>query len=92
MAKTDNLTDFLTGVAGAIRTKKGTTALINPQDFESEIGSIDTAKPEQNKTLTVTENGTQTVLKSPLKILLTTTNFLYGISTKVVSIRRNRDG
>lgn len=36
MAKTDNLTDFLTGVAGAIRTKKGTTALINPQDFESE--------------------------------------------------------
>ena len=42
MAKTDNLTDFLTGVADAIRTKKGTTALINPQDFESEIASITT--------------------------------------------------
>lgn len=69
MAKTDNLTDFLTGVAGAIRTKKGTTALINPQDFESEIGSIDTAKPEQNKTLTVTENGIQTVKPDTGKVL-----------------------
>ena len=69
MAKTDNLTDFLTGVAGAIRTKKGTTALINPQDFESEIGSINTAKPEQTKTLTVTENGTQTVKPDTGKVL-----------------------
>ena len=42
MAKTDNLTDFLTGVADAIRTKKGTTAKINPQNFETEIGSIET--------------------------------------------------
>lgn len=69
MAKTDNLTDFLTGVAGAIRTKKGTTAKINPQDFESEIGSINTAKPEQTKTLTVTENGTQTVKPDTGKVL-----------------------
>lgn len=69
MAKIDNLTDFLTGVAGAIRTKKGTTALIDPQDFESEIGSIDTTKPEQNKTLTVTENGIQTVKPDTGKVL-----------------------
>ena len=69
MAKTDNLTDFLTGVAGAIRTKKGTTAKIDPQDFESEIGSIDTAKPEQNKTLTVISNGTQTVKSDTGKVL-----------------------
>lgn len=40
MAKNNNLTDFLTGVADAIRTKKGTSDLINPQDFESEISSI----------------------------------------------------
>lgn len=69
MAKTDNLTDFLTGVAGAIRSKKGTTALIDPQDFESEIGSIDTAKPEQTKTLTVTKNGTQSVAPDSGKVL-----------------------
>lgn len=42
MAKNNNLTDFLTGVAGAIREKKGTSALINPQDFDSEILSIQT--------------------------------------------------
>lgn len=42
MAKNNNLTDFLTGVADAIRTKKGTTELINPQNFENEILSIET--------------------------------------------------
>ena len=42
MAKNNNLTDFLTDVADAIRTKKGTTAKINPQDFSSEIASIPT--------------------------------------------------
>lgn len=41
MAKNDNLTDFLVDVADAIREKKGTTAKINPQDFASEIASIE---------------------------------------------------
>lgn len=40
MAKDDNLKDFLTDVADAIREKKGTTDLINPQDFSAEIASI----------------------------------------------------
>jgi hypothetical protein len=40
MAKNDNLKDFLTDVADAIREKKGSTDLINPQDFSSEIASI----------------------------------------------------
>ena len=40
MAKNDNLKDFLTDVADAIRGKKGTTNLINPQDFSAEIASI----------------------------------------------------
>ena len=42
MAKNNNLTDFLTDVANAIRTKKGTTGTINPQNFSSEIASIST--------------------------------------------------
>ena len=42
MAKNNNLTDFLTDVANAIRSKKGTTDLINPQDFSAEIASIET--------------------------------------------------
>lgn len=40
MSKQDNLTDFLTDVADAIREKKGTTDLINPQDFSSEIKNL----------------------------------------------------
>lgn len=40
MAKNDNLKDFLKDVADAIRDKKGTTGLINPQDFSAEIASI----------------------------------------------------
>lgn len=49
MAKTDNLTDFLTDIADAIREKKGTTEKINPQDFSSEIASIESggsSKPQ----------------------------------------------
>lgn len=42
MAKNNNLTDFLTDVANAIRTKKGTTGTIDPQSFSSEIASIST--------------------------------------------------
>ena len=40
MAKNNNLTDLLKSVADAIRAKKGTTDLINPQNFDAEIASI----------------------------------------------------
>lgn len=42
MSKADNLKDFLVDLANAIREKKGTTGKINPQDFSSEIMSIET--------------------------------------------------
>lgn len=56
MAKNNNLSDFLTGVANAIRTKKGTTSTINAQDFESEIESIQTGITPTG-TLDITSNG-----------------------------------
>ena len=40
MSKQNNLTDFLTDVANAIRSKKGTTDLINPQNFSAEITAL----------------------------------------------------
>lgn len=46
MAKNDNLTDFLTDVANAIREKKGTSNLINPQNFSDEIKSIESGGGE----------------------------------------------
>lgn len=42
MARTDNLTNFLTDVAGAIKDKKGTTEPISPANFDTEIASIET--------------------------------------------------
>lgn len=41
MSKQNNLTDFLTDVADAIREKKGTTDKINPQNFSEEIRGIE---------------------------------------------------
>lgn len=42
MAKSNNLKDFLTDVADAIRSKTGEAGLINPQDFSARIASIQT--------------------------------------------------
>lgn len=41
MSKSDNLTDFLTDIADAIREKKGISNKINPQNFSAEIRSIE---------------------------------------------------
>ena len=40
MANTDYLKNFLTDVANAIREKKGSAGLINPQDFSNEIRNL----------------------------------------------------
>jgi hypothetical protein len=42
MAKNNNLGDFLTDIANAIREKKGMSGAINAQDFAGEIESIST--------------------------------------------------
>lgn len=42
MARIDTLTNFLTDVANAIRSKKGTTDTISPANFDTEIESIET--------------------------------------------------
>lgn len=57
MAKNDNLTDFLTDVADAIRAKKGTTDKINPQNFSAEIASITTGGGEGDSDMPVIGDG-----------------------------------
>lgn len=61
MARTDNLADFLTDIADSIRAKKGTTEPISAGDFDIDITSIETIPKLQSKSLTITENGTQTI-------------------------------
>lgn len=60
MAKNNNVKDFTKDVADAIRAKKGTTALINPQNFSNEIASIETG--EYNVESVVNEDGTTQTL------------------------------
>lgn len=40
MAKTNNLTDFLTSLAAKFRAKLGTSGTINPQDFEDKVDDV----------------------------------------------------
>ena len=47
MAKTDNLSDFLTDVANSIRTRTGTSEQINAQDFSNKILSIQGLVPKK---------------------------------------------
>lgn len=48
----NNLSDYLTTVAKAIKTKKGTSAQINAQDFPEEIASIETGIDTSDATAT----------------------------------------
>ena len=60
MAKTDNLTDFLTNIADAIRTVEGSTNAINPQDFEAKITALTISTPIEIST----DAGMEAVLTS----------------------------
>ena len=63
MSKANNLTDFLIDVANAIRSKKGTTTPINPQDFSDEIASISATPKLQAKTASA--SATSNVVVTP---------------------------
>lgn len=42
MARIDNLSNFLTDIADSIRSKKGTTDKLSPENFDTEIEGIET--------------------------------------------------
>lgn len=52
MAKNNNLTDFVTDIADAIRAKCGTTGTINPQDFSKFVGGMPFYKKLETRDLT----------------------------------------
>lgn len=57
MARINNLTNFLTDVATAIRTKKGSEATIAAEDFDTEILNLPSQGEYQDKSLEITTNG-----------------------------------
>lgn len=63
MPKNNNLTDFVTDLANAIRAKCGTTGTINPQDFSKFVGGMPFFKFRE--TVDITANSA-TEFKLPL--------------------------
>lgn len=61
MSKSNNLTDFLTDVANAIREKKRVSGEINPQNFSEEIKGIKTEAKLEEQSVKYTSNGKRTV-------------------------------
>lgn len=62
MARTNNLTDFLTDVSSAIKQKTGDNTPIPASEFDTEILSIETGGNYQSKTLNVAQNGNYNLL------------------------------
>ena len=62
MARTNNLTNFLTDVSSAIKQKTGDNTPIPASDFDTEILSIETGGNYQSKTLNVAQNGNYNLL------------------------------
>lgn len=58
MARTDTLRNFLTDVASAIKTKKGSDTIIPAANFDTEILSLPSQGTYQQKTIQITQNGT----------------------------------
>jgi hypothetical protein len=61
MARTDTLTNFLTDVSSAIKTKLGSQNTIPASEFDTKIMQIETGGTYQNKEITVNQNGQFTV-------------------------------
>ena len=57
MARTNNLTNFLTDVASAIKQKTGDNTPILASEFDVEILAIPAQGTYQEKELTITQNG-----------------------------------
>lgn len=62
MARTNNLTNFLTDVAGAIKTKKGSQTAIQASNFDTEILNLPSQGTYQQKAVTISSNTVTTVI------------------------------
>lgn len=64
MSKSNNVTDFYTDVANAIREKRGTTAKIAPSDMATQIAAIPALQPTLNAP-TVSLSSTTLTMTNP---------------------------
>lgn len=79
------LTEFLTNIANAIRGKKGTTALINAQDFATEITNLPSGGGESKLPQVVDRTVTE-ITASDLAGVTKIGNYAFGGCTALVSV------
>ena len=64
MARVNNLSNFLTDVASAIKTKKGSETNIPAANFDTEILALPSQGVYEQRVLNISANGTQTITPS----------------------------
>lgn len=64
MARINNLTNFLTDVATAIKTKKGSEVSIPATNFDTEILALPSQGVYEQRVLNISANGSQTITPS----------------------------
>ena len=83
MARTNNLNDFLTDVAGAIKEKTGDSTAIPASQFDTKIRSIETGGNYQAKTVEYTTNGTRQIVPDTNYDALSEVNVTVNVPTPV---------
>ncbi len=78
MARTDNLTNFLTDVADAIREKKSSAGTIQASNFDTEISNISTISFETT-TLILNDMGGGSIMSNTYLIIETFANNQSGL-------------
>lgn len=94
MARTDTLNNFLTDVAGAIKEKKGSSTSIPAANFDTEIRNLPSQGTYEEKSVTITQNGTQNVVPDSgydalSRVSITTAVPEKQLQTKSVTIQNN---
>lgn len=94
MARINNLTNFLNDVSSAIKEKLGDNTPIPASQFDTKIASIETGGNYQQKSITISSNGTQIITPDENydaieQLTITTSVPVYSLQTKSVQITSN---
>ena len=92
MARIDNLINFLTDVASAIRTKKDSEATIAAEDFDTEILNLPSQGEYQDKSLEITTNGNYRVDPDTGYDAMTSVDISVAISPNLQDVTLTQNG
>lgn len=92
MARIDNLTNFLTDVATAIRTKKDSEATIAAEDFDTEILSLPSQGVYQDKSMNITTNGNYRISPDTGYDAMTSVDISVAISPNLQDVTLTQNG